>query len=68
MASKTLVKCAHPPCQCLVESEQSFCSSACSSARAAASAPCACGHTGCADDQILTGDLDEDESDALATD
>ena len=45
MASETLIKCAHPPCQCLVEEEQRFCSSACDSAKGASR--CMCGHPGC---------------------
>ena len=50
MDSETLVKCAHPSCQCLVEAEQKFCSAACSTPRGTASVPCACGHPGCSDE------------------
>jgi len=39
MASETLVKCANPPCECLVEAEQKFCSSACSNSRGSGSEP-----------------------------
>ncbi len=64
MDSETLVKCEHPPCQCLVEAEQKFCSSACSSARATASVPCSCGHSGCVlGEQRLAND---DEADLLS--
>jgi hypothetical protein len=47
MASETLIKCGHPPCQCLVEAELHFCSATCASARGAARGACACGHAGC---------------------
>jgi hypothetical protein len=46
MTSETLIKCAHPPCQCLVEAEQRFCSSACATAHSS-HGPCMCGHAGC---------------------
>lgn len=42
MAPETLIKCAHPPCQCLVEAEPKVCSSSCASARGATR-----GHAGC---------------------
>jgi hypothetical protein len=47
MTSETLVKCGHPPCQCLVEAEQKFCSAECASARGASRVPCLCGHADC---------------------
>lgn len=56
MASETLVKCAHPPCECLVEAEQQFCSASCSSARGASSGPCTCGHPGCAGEDLMEED------------
>lgn len=57
MASETLVKCAHPQCQCLVAEEQKYCSSACSRPDGAMHAPCACGHPGCtAASEIAEGD------------
>jgi hypothetical protein len=31
MQSENLIKCAHPPCRCIVEVEDQFCSSACES-------------------------------------
>ncbi len=58
MASETLVKCGHPRCECLVEDEQKFCSSACSNFRGTAGEPCMCGHPGCAGVDPLV----EDES------
>lgn len=57
MASETLVKCANPPCECLVEDEEQYCSSACSNARGSASEPCTCGHPGCRT-QELAGQVD----------
>jgi len=61
MASETLMKCTHPPCQCLVDvDQQQFCSPACARAMGATQLPCSCGHAGCVGDQILF-----DESDAL---
>lgn len=54
MASETLKKCAHPPCECLVEAGEKFCGSAC--ANEPASAPkssCFCGHVGCAEGRRL---------------
>jgi hypothetical protein len=33
MQSENLIKCAHKPCQCLVEIEDQFCSSACAAAK-----------------------------------
>jgi hypothetical protein len=56
MASETLMKCAHPPCQCLVEAEQQFCSSSCASARGSARMPCTCGHPGCTTEHELGDD------------
>jgi hypothetical protein len=57
MDSETLVKCAHPPCQCLVEEEQNYCSSACSKADGASRGPCMCGHRGChAGGEIMESD------------
>jgi hypothetical protein len=53
MTSQTLVKCEHPPCSCLVEAEQKFCSAVCASARGSARGPCMCGHEGCAEGQQL---------------
>jgi len=47
MSSKTLIKCAHPHCQCLIEAEQQFCSATCASAKGASRGPCLCGHAGC---------------------
>jgi hypothetical protein len=60
MSSETLVKCGHPNCQCLVEAEQKFCSSACSTTRGATRGPCMCGHPGCTGEQPLA---DEEEMD-----
>ncbi len=59
MGSETLMKCAHPPCQCLLEAEQQFCGSSCASVRGSARVPCMCGHPGCVGDQRL------DEEDGL---
>jgi metallothionein len=53
MASETLVKCANAPCECLVEAEQKYCSSACSNARGSAGEPCMCGHPGCTGEEVL---------------
>jgi hypothetical protein len=53
-STETLIKCMHPPCQCLVEPQQKFCSSACSSANGSLRGPCTCGHEGCAVDERLT--------------
>ena len=39
MDSETLMKCAHPSCQCLVEDEQQYRSSACSKADGASWGP-----------------------------
>jgi metallothionein len=61
MASETLMKCMHGPCQCLVEAEQKFCSAACSSARATGSLPCACGHPGCVGEHWAANSLVEDD-------
>jgi hypothetical protein len=61
MVSETLVKCGHPPCQCLIEAEQKFCSAACSSARGTASVPCSCGHPGCIEAGRLVDDIEDDE-------
>jgi hypothetical protein len=67
MASETLVKCAHPPCQCLLEAEQRFCSASCSNRRATASVPCSCGHPGGVAEQWAHDDIvDSDESDTLS--
>jgi hypothetical protein len=63
MSSDTLVKCGYSPCRCLVEAEQKFCGSECSSARGTTSDPCLCGHPGCVDDETL---LDEDEPELLS--
>jgi len=72
MPSKTLIKCAHPPCQCLIEAEQQFCSATCASAKGASRSPCLCGHAGCGeqdDPDERDPDLldDEDEPDPLTT-
>jgi hypothetical protein len=65
MASETLMKCAHPPCECLVEEEQKFCSSSCLSARTTGSGLCPCGHPGCLSvEQELTEE--DDEADFLS--
>jgi metallothionein len=56
MPSETLMKCAHPACLCLVEAEQRFCSSACSSDRGYVSGPCLCGHPGCTGERPLEDD------------
>jgi hypothetical protein len=64
MASETLMKCMHGPCQCLVEAEQKFCSTACSTARATHSVPCPCGHPGCVAEQWATESAKEDERNA----
>jgi len=57
MASETLMKCAHPLCQCLVEEEQKYCSSACARLDGALRGPCSCGHSGCiAAGEIAEGD------------
>ena len=57
MDSETLMKCAHPSCQCLVEDEQQYRSSACSKADGAARGPCMCGHRGCtAEREIMESD------------
>jgi hypothetical protein len=53
MSSETLMKCAHPPCQCLAEAEQQFCSSPCAGVRGSARVPCMCGHVGCVGEQRL---------------
>ncbi len=52
MGSETLMKCAHPPCECLVEAEQQFCSSSCASVRGSARVPCMC-DPGCVGEQRL---------------
>jgi hypothetical protein len=49
MDSKTLKKCAYPPCQCLVESGEKFCGGACANASDPHQEPCLCGHAGCAE-------------------
>jgi hypothetical protein len=51
MASETLIKCAHAPCQCLVEAEQQFCSATCASARGGSHGACLCGHAGCTEER-----------------
>jgi hypothetical protein len=48
MQSENLIKCAHPPCRCLVELEDQFCSTACASSKPPPTAPCPCGHPDCA--------------------
>jgi hypothetical protein len=58
MASETLVKCAHPPCQCLVEEEQKYCSSACAKPDGASRGSCMCAHAGCIA-QLETAEGDE---------
>ena len=73
MPSKTLIKCACPPCQCLIEAEQQFCSAFCANAKGAPRGPCMCGHAGCVgehhspdvrDAEVLD---DKDEPDELTT-
>lgn len=61
MSNETLVKCSHPPCQCLVEAEEKFCSSACASARGSNGGPCICGHPDC----IAETRLGDEEFDPL---
>lgn len=39
-------KCAHPSCDCKVEGQNQFCSTACQASQETASG-CACGHAGC---------------------
>jgi hypothetical protein len=56
MASETLVKCAHPPCECLVERQPKFCSSACSGARATARAPLQLRPSPCTAGESFLGD------------
>jgi len=63
MPSETLIKCAHRPCQCLIEAGQQYCSASCASARGASSGPCMCGHAGCVGEQNT---LQEREPDPLA--
>lgn len=63
MSTETLIKCMHPSCQCLVEAEQMFCSSACASAKGANRGPCMCGHPGCTGEHTST--TQEDEFDPL---
>ncbi len=60
MGSETLTKCAHSPCQCLVDAEQQFCSSSCASVRGSARVPCVCGHPVCVGEPRL-----DDEDDLL---
>ena len=66
MASETLMKCAHPPCQCLVEAEQKYCSAACESAGGSARRPCVCDHPGCLDRETLASD-EKEHFDPLVT-
>lgn len=60
MSTETLIKCMHPPCQCLVEAEQKFCGSACASARGASRGPCMCGHPDCVGEHTVTEDEEFD--------
>ena len=46
MQSESLIKCAHPPCRCIVEVEDQFCSTACAS-KPPLNVPCPCGHPEC---------------------
>lgn len=66
MSSETLVKCAHPPCQCLVEAEQKFCSANCENADGSARVPCLCDHDGCVGEYRLG--KEENEADILNAD
>jgi hypothetical protein len=56
MTSETLIKCAHGPCQCLVEAEQQFCSATCASARGGSRGACLCGHAGCTEESSVAED------------
>ena len=47
MQSENLMKCAHDPCRCLVETEDEFCSEFCSTAKEKRNETCACGHSEC---------------------
>jgi hypothetical protein len=63
--TETLIKCTHPPCQCLVEPEQRFCSVACSSADGSSRGPCRCGHEGCiAAERLMENEFDPHSRDS----
>jgi hypothetical protein len=47
MQSENLIKCSHAPCQCLVETEDQLCSTACAAAKDEPSTRCPCGHSEC---------------------
>ena len=55
MQSETLMRCAHPPCRCLVETEDEFCSAACRRAQHSPDGPCRCGHPECMEKQKAAG-------------
>ena len=62
MSSETIIKCLHPPCPCLVEADQKFCSSACADARGASRGPCRCGHADSVGERTMT---EQEEFDPL---
>ena len=67
MQSESLIKCAHPPCRCIVEVEDQFCSTACAS-KPPLNVPCPCGHPECvASKQTLKG-TKSDEFDPMSRD
>jgi hypothetical protein len=59
MQSENLVKCAHPPCRCMVELEDQFCSAACASKEAPKS-PCGCGHAECVGPKEAGEEIEEE--------
>ena len=48
MAKGTMKKCAHPACDCPVDSEDKYCSTYCHDAGNTTEISCNCGHPGCA--------------------
>jgi hypothetical protein len=64
MQSENLIKCAHAACQCLVETEDQFCSAVCASAKDTHVTPCPCGHPECVGTEQAVEQEDEFEAPA----
>jgi len=64
MQSENLIRCAHAPCRCLVETEDLFCSAVCASSKDKHIIPCPCGHQECAESEQAVEIDDEFEAPA----
>ncbi len=60
MTPDSVTKCAHPPCKCIVEVEEPYCSESCASVIDQPHDPCPCGHPECVGTEEAVEDLELD--------